>query len=188
MPKQIIITKGGPGSGHHDHAGIPGHQGGSAPSNSTIVDFENKHFGDGNHEWGMVLDKDGNVLLMGEGTQTSFTVPFMVLAKSDGGTLTHSHIMWYPFSLEDVALAIHANLAEVRAVCKDDKGNKVTYSMRPRPGTKWPPPESFKWNVNGTIDEMKIFNRGLVGREYWDSFWTQLAKRMDMVYEVHSGH
>jgi len=34
--KIIVKTKGGPHSGNFDHAGIPGHQGGSAPTISTV--------------------------------------------------------------------------------------------------------------------------------------------------------
>jgi len=33
--KVIIKVKGGPGSGNFDHAGIPGHRGGSAPAKGT---------------------------------------------------------------------------------------------------------------------------------------------------------
>lgn len=35
LKKQLEFQKGGPGSGNFDHEGIPGHQGGSAPSNMS---------------------------------------------------------------------------------------------------------------------------------------------------------
>lgn len=46
MTKLIIVRKGGPGSGHFNHAGIPGHQGGSLPGKGGAApSFENEGWG-----------------------------------------------------------------------------------------------------------------------------------------------
>jgi hypothetical protein len=134
----------------------------------------------------MGVNRDGHLVYTAMGSKNDLSIPWEAAVKLDGGTWTHVHPVNLPLSMEDVATAIHLNMAEIRAVANDN-GNMVTYSIKPESGGKWPNRETFAWNVMGTRDELALHVGGPKDAyNYWNNFWKSLAPRVGLVYEVHS--
>ena len=189
-----FILKGGKGSGFTSeagHAGIIGMRGGSTQAGlGGLNSFEKEHFGD-SVEWAACFDKDGHLLYTASGRAGGLEIPWETAAKMGGGTFSHTHNQYMPFSIEDVTFADHMALRELRATAKDDNGRQVVYAMKPKSGNNWPNEESFKINLNGVRDELKHYGLDTsqgegsnvkARRDYWNKFWQSFSSRMGLEY------
>ena len=125
-----------------------------------ITAFEAKHRNDRTGEWGMTVDRNGNVIADKKGNKSSVSWTYAEAPKD--AVLTHNHpgsiniengskfykSIGSPFSSQDLQFAILHDLAEIRAVTPN-----YTFSFR-RPAQGWP--TDF---VKATKDIDKIYRK-----------------------------
>jgi hypothetical protein len=136
------------GPGAHDNGSPQDVHAGSGAHIESVNDLENiPEFYGNNKEDGYVFDKSGKLLFKQDG---GHNVKFSKeqIAQMNDGILTHNHPYPYPaeFSPDDIAMALYANLQEVRAT-----SNAGTYIFR-RPESGW------GWNKSS--DVYNFFDRG----------------------------
>jgi hypothetical protein len=141
--KGIIEEKGGEGSGHEGHAGIPGHQGGSLPgkgSGRPLTDMqkglkayeENPDFYNATTETLAIFNYSNKPAYEFKGEADRVTIPTDLLWLFKYSTATHNHPDHRSFSSSDIKFAADNGLNEIRAVTP-----KGTYIMR-QPNSGWP--------------------------------------------------
>jgi len=82
---------------------------------SNISNIENE-IRNQKYETGIVYDKNGNLLLRKDGSETQVGFSPDEIKQMNGGVLTHNHPGGSSFSFDDVNVLRYANLEEVRAV------------------------------------------------------------------------
>lgn len=137
-----VVERGGPGSGHHGHAGRPGEVGGSLPSGETSGDPLSKRgmsmlrawedgriIKPGSDEDGALVLDDGTIIRPHDRGPTfvDFTPTQIVEAlKSGPAVITHTHPgNDMPFSIGDVSESMWDGFLELRALT-----SKTLYRMR----------------------------------------------------------
>jgi len=144
-----VEIKGGEGSGHHRHSGLPGVWGGSRPRgngptydgwgqvvrNEKLPRTANVRFAENwdKAEWKnseieqAVIVRDGEVLVEKGGDRTNIHFEPEELALMGGSVLIHNHPRGTSFSLGDLTVAEYNRLEEIRAITPDG----TIYRYRP---------------------------------------------------------
>lgn len=157
--------------------GSPGVAG--AKQRARLDAYESIHREDG-VESALVVAPDGKVLLRRTGDRHSVGFSKNELAKMSGAVLTHNHPGEKSFSLDDVLLASHAGLSEIRA-----STTTSLFSMRPGMAG-WPDGAALsRWYGGADIEvyytikprvDAGQLDRSRAERDHQHVVWSTLAK------------
>ena len=100
----------------------------------AIYDAETRIAGDKARETAVACNPDGDILLEKTGEPDRVELTAAEIGRISGGTLTHNHPSGESFSLEDLHVALHAALAEIRVVGINSAGILHLHSLRPASG------------------------------------------------------
>lgn len=202
----LVIVKGGEGSGHFHHAGRPGEVGGSAPSKrvvlskptgSMIMEAELPDFIDNyaamDYEVAYMVSPNGEEWFL-EGDESSVDIDLNLdeIAELRGGEMVHNHPSGSPFSVPDVAFAAKINLKAIHVVgvnpnreSDDSPIEFIKYTIE-RNGDKW----GFEWDridliTMNTIMDLRL--EGVTGSHTntyieYDEVWKRVSKEYDFTY------
>lgn len=191
-------VKGGPGSGHRGHRGRPGRRGGSIPGkriskepspepSSTDIPFdEEAYFRERRRkaireaeeevlitpyrEEAVTVLNDGTSLLTITGGTDYVEFTNRDLAMTYDATVIHDHPSGLSFSIEDIAMAVKYNVAEIIVVTNaahDQPEEKAfrRFTMR-RPSGGWHIPGHADERMNYLTLVSKRIDKDLLS-EYW---------------------
>jgi len=200
-----VEVKGGEGSGHHDHLGRPGQQGGSLPSSAglstdipvtvTVIPdhvgnlprTENVIFAERydmadwrNDKWETaIIVKNGKYAFEVKGDESAVRLTKNQLRQTRGSVVVHNHPTNGSFSQEDIDMAFAQDLEEIRVITPGG------YVYRFRPTTNGHMAFAFYgadvWEESYDRVMARVASGELTeeqGQEIgWHEFWSSLEKR-----------
>jgi len=133
-----------------------------------------------------LLDKTGKIILEKEGGESSVTFTAEELKLFRDKILTHNHPSSASFSWSDIKLAIHSDLAEVRAV-----GNRFMYSAQKI--KQWPDIKNTAEVAQQVHNEVyqELLDEILAGKltpeeadfMHWHIVWSRVSKKVGFIYK-----
>ena len=143
-------------------------------------------------ESAFVYDHNGKAFVskQGDDNHVQFSSQEISLMQLQGkATLTHNHPNGSPLSVDDIGLAVHANLAEVRAFGLED-GKMVHYSFA-RPKDGWPDAFMMRMAVMRALSDSNLIEHSkattaenvvVTGRQI-NQLWGMVADNIGAKYQ-----